>query len=357
MAVAIQDRTQEFRSCVAALSKISSTSASASRNQLLLSPSSPPMPSQVGAGTNGGIHGPGTGATRGLRTEFARRAVAISTDINNAMGKLQRLGQLAKRKTLFDDRPVEIAELTFVIKQDLAKINQSISELQSFVKGGKKHWGRKGESQVDEHSENVVVLLQGKLTDVTVGFREVLEVRTKNIQASKSRTEQFISSTSASAKDASGFKTKSPLYTQSGPPQHSSLENPYGSSQGDPENPYGAQNAEAGEYLTLPDQQQSLMLLEEQQDTYISERNTAIEAIESTIHELGGIFSQLATMVAEQREVVQRIDADTEDIAVNISGAQRELLQYFARVSSNRWLMVKVFGILIIFFLLWVLVS
>ncbi|KAK9236383.1 t-SNARE [Lipomyces kononenkoae] len=355
MAVSIQDRTQEFRSCVAALSKINSTSASASRNQLLLSPSSPPMPSQSGA--NGVIHGPGEGATKGQRTEFARRAVAISKDINMAMGKLQRLGQLAKRKTLFDDRPVEIAELTFVIKQDLAKINQSISELQSFVKSGKKHWARKGESQVDEHSENVVVLLQGKLTDVTAGFREVLEVRTKNIQASKSRTEQFISSASASAKDTSGFKTKSPLYAHSSSQQQSSLENPYGISHGDPENPYGAQNAEAGEYLTLPDQQQSLMLLEEQQDMYISERNTAIEAIESTIHELGGIFAQLATMVAEQREVVQRIDADTEDIAVNISSAQRELLQYFARMSSNRWLMVRVFGILIIFFLLWVLVS
>lgn len=58
--------------------------------------------------------------------------------------------------------------------------------------------------------------------------------------------------------------------------------------------------------LTLPDQQQTLLLLEEQQDSYINERNTAIEAIESTIHELGTIFSQLATMVAEQREVVQR---------------------------------------------------
>lgn len=43
-----------------------------------------------------------------------------------------------------------------------------------------------------------------------------------------------------------------------------------------------------------------------------------------------------------------RIDADTEDIAINISGAQRELLKYFATVSSNRWLMVRVFGIIIV---------
>jgi syntaxin 5 len=51
------------------------------------------------------------------------------------------------------------------------------------------------------------------------------------------------------------------------------------------------------------------------QDTYIQSRSTAIESIESTIAELGQIFSQLAGMVAEQRETVQRIDADVTDIS------------------------------------------
>jgi hypothetical protein len=54
-------------------------------------------------------------------------------------------------------------------------------------------------------------------------------------------------------------------------------------------------------------------------------------------------------MVAEQRETVQRIDADTLDIASNVSGAHRELMKYYAGISSNRWLMLKVFGVLIVF--------
>ena len=85
------------------------------------------------------------------------------------------------------------------------------------------------------------------------------------------------------------------------------------------------------------------------QDDYIQSRSTAIESIESTIAELGQIFTQLAQMVAEQRETVQRIDADTVDIAANVGGAQRELLKYYASISSNRWLMLKVFGVLIVF--------
>lgn len=62
-------------------------------------------------------------------------------------------------------------------------------------------------------------------------------------------------------------------------------------------------------------------------------------------------------MVAQQGETVQRIDADTSDIANNVGGAQRELLRYYASMSSNRWLMLKVFGVIIVFFLLLVLVT
>lgn len=58
------------------------------------------------------------------------------------------------------------------------------------------------------------------------------------------------------------------------------------------------------------------------QDQYLSSRSTAIETIESTVAELGQIFSQLAHMVAVQGEQVTRIDADTEDIAANVTGAQ-----------------------------------
>lgn len=48
---------------------------------------------------------------------------------------------------------------------------------------------------------------------------------------------------------------------------------------------------------------------------------------------------------------LERIDANTDDVVDNVSGAQRELLKYWSRVSSNRWLLAKMFGVLMIFFL------
>jgi hypothetical protein len=85
---------------------------------------------------------------------------------------------VAKRKTLFDDRPVEISELTFIIKRDISELNAQILSLQNLtrnqppakVQGGK---------QVDEHNNNVVMMLQSKLANTSMGFKDVLEIRTQ----------------------------------------------------------------------------------------------------------------------------------------------------------------------------------
>ena len=48
------------------------------------------------------------------------------------------------------------------------------------------------------------------------------------------------------------------------------------------------------------------------------------------------------------REQIQRIDANTEDVVDNVQGAQRELMKYWSRVSGNRWLVAKMFGVLMV---------
>ena len=59
-------------------------------------------------------------------------------------------------------------------------------------------------------------------------------------------------------------------------------------------------------------------------------------------------------MVKEQEELVQRIDSNVESTELNVEAAHGELLKYFQGISSNRWLMFKVFGVLIVFFIIFV---
>lgn len=93
-----------------------------------------------------------------------------------------------------------------------------------------------------------------------------------------------------------------------------------------------------------------------------------MERIEGSIHELGQIFSQLASLVSEQGEMITRlvfcrfhikvlyfrIDSNVDDATVNIDAAHTELVRYFANISRNRWLIIKVLGTLMVFFVIFV---
>ncbi|CAG7915712.1 unnamed protein product [Penicillium olsonii] len=343
----IQDRTSEFSAILGQAQKRMGTSKVGSQRQALLTDA---QRRQANASPQGAAQ-----EAKVARSEFARRARDIGRGITGTMAKLQRLAELAKRKSLFDDRPVEISELTYVIKQDLAGLNQSIASLQALTHAQHPKSNRSKTDQEGEHNDNVVVMLQGKLADVGASFKEVLEVRTKNIQASRTRTENFVSSVSSKSQNALDTqRSDSPLYNPAGrrTPQPGYQGNSSDLLTLEPSNP-----SPLGRPSFQSDQQLMVMEEGESSNTYVQARGEAIEAIERTISELGGIFGQLAQMVSEQSEMIQRIDANTEDVVDNVQGAQRELMKYWTRVSGNRWLVAKMFGVLMIFFLLWVLIS
>ena len=62
----------------------------------------------------------------------------------------------------------------------------------------------------------------------------------------------------------------------------------------------------------------------------------------------------LQIQILEQEESIMRIDANVEESEMNIEAAHGELLKYFRSVTSNRWLMVKIFATVIVFFIIFV---
>jgi len=121
------------------------------------------------------------------RSEFTQIAKRIGKDLANTFAKLEKLTILAKRKALFDDRPREIEELTYIIEQDINGLNEQIAQLQQLAKSKKSQNGK----QTQTHSNTVVVALQSKLATMTNDFGKVLEVRTENLKHQKSRRDQF----------------------------------------------------------------------------------------------------------------------------------------------------------------------
>ncbi|KAI8889018.1 t-SNARE [Backusella circina FSU 941] len=335
MAFSFRDRTQEFHSMCERMRQRSHAPSTILERRALLS--SPEMPSSPQA------------KHKQTRSEFSMMAAEISRNITSTAGKLEKLTKLAKRKTLFDDKPVEISELTFIIKQDIAKLNKQIAMLQDYTKHQKQT-----SKQQTEHTSNVVVALQSKLADTSMTFKDVLEIRTENMKMSKTKRDQFLFSSSEPSADNNMMNSPLMKSRRRGPENNTPHPPPSSSNDG-AVIPVEQQEDEQESTLSLgipmisQQQQQEMLVME--QDRYIDHRSSAIESIESTIAELGSIFQQLATMVAEQRETVQRIDQNTDDIEMNVMGAQRELLKYYTSISSNRWLFFKIFATIIIFFL------
>ncbi|PJF18277.1 hypothetical protein PSACC_01955 [Paramicrosporidium saccamoebae] len=237
----VRDRTGEFAATIDSLLNRSVAGVGNLSDPLLgvRSPSIPKSPSHV-------------------HTEFTRRATEINVGIQRVLSMLEKLTKLARNKTLFDDRPVEVQDLTQIIKVEIAKLNGQIADLQNFQRMRKTGGYTVGTNRsAEEHSSQVVVSLQSRLAEASSTFTNVLEMRSQNIKAQRDRRDQF---------SATNIMPEMP--TQS---------------------------------------LQQLSLMTSAPDTsYLESRGAALQGIESTINELGTIYRQLATMIAEQGEVRTR---------------------------------------------------
>ena len=251
---------------------------------------------------------------------------------------------VAKKKSLFDDRPHEIQELTYIIKGDLNALNQQIARLQDISKEQRRSTHGK---HLQSHSSNMVLALQSKLATMSTDFKQILEVRTENLKQQKSRRDQFSQGPVATGISSAAAKQGSLLLAEEN--QQISIDMTSGIHEIGPDGSHNYNNSRP-----LQQSQQQMMLYDES-DNYVQQRAETMQNIESTIVELGGIFQQLAHMVKEQEEIVERIDTNVIDAEMNIEAAHSEILKYFQSVSKNRWLMIKIFGVLIFFFIFFVI--
>ncbi|KAI8617327.1 t-SNARE [Chytriomyces sp. MP71] len=283
------------------------------------------------------------------KSEFAKAASQIAREINTTMAKLHSLTALAKKKSLFDDSPQQVNELTQSIRADISKINKNISLLQNHQRAQIQNGA--SPKQVADHAAAVVTSLQTRLASTSTEFKTVLEVRTQNLKDQKSRRDQYSFTPSASAGPSTPSASSSATAFQQSASVPFAPAAPGGGAA--PLNRDSVIDMEGiGGHQQLAMQNNNAATME-----YIDSRGQAIDTIESTIAELGQIYSQFTQILAQQREMVQRIDMNVMDTEVNVTNAHSELARYLERLQGNRWLMIQVFGILVVFFMLFVVIS
>lgn len=294
---------------------------------------------QMGASTSGNVQQPAFPATSvGQASAFRERAALVGKGIQSTSQKLHQLTQLAKRTSMFDDPAQEINELTMVLKQDIQGLNIQIADLQNMHGAA-----LDGNKQSANHTHTVVDNLRLRLKDTTKEFQEALTIRNDNLKSQTDRRNLFSAQPRARADESAQFLPVRRSRQGSG--------NLKGNLQG------GADDAEASsseQQPLLQQQQQQQLMLSAPQDNYLASRNQALHEVESAIRDIGGIFQQLAHMVEEQGELAIRIDENVDETLSNVDSAQDQLLKYLNSISSNRWLIMKIFFVLMLFLVVFV---
>ncbi|XP_053977089.1 syntaxin-5 [Hylaeus volcanicus] len=265
-------------------------------------------------------------------SNFMMIAKSIGKNIASTYTKLEKLALLAKRKSIFNDRQMEIEELTNIIKTDLKSLNHQIGKLQELGKKQRDGYGATQSHHIASHSSSIVMALQSKLANMSTHFKNVLEVRSENMREEQSRRQQFTQGSVSTMLPPSVVGKQGSLLFQE-------------------------QDSASSVAIDLEPAMGQLTLqraITDDTEAYVQSRAETMQNIESTIVELGGIFQQLAHMVKEQEEMVERIDSNIEDTELNVEAAHAEILKYFQSVTNNRWLMIKIFAVLIFFFIFFV---
>uniref|UniRef100_A0AC34QYV1 t-SNARE coiled-coil homology domain-containing protein n=1 Tax=Panagrolaimus sp. JU765 TaxID=591449 RepID=A0AC34QYV1_9BILA len=261
--------------------------------------------------------------------EFNQRAKRIGRHLSITCAKMEKLTELAKKKSLFDDPALQIERLSKEVQEDITGLNNQIAELSHLLQA------RYSNAQGSDHSRLVVVGLQTKLASVGKNFKAVLDIRTQNLKAKKNNREKYCQ---AEPVPSSMPQSRSNVLLIDDATSTKSQSN-------------------GGSYVLEMDQlqlqEQSPLL--DNTDTYYRDRLGAMENIESSISQLGQIFSQLAHLVQEQGEMIARIDSNVEHTSINVEAAHHELLKYFNNISKNRWLIIKVFGVLLVFIVFFII--
>ncbi|KAH0480749.1 MAG: uncharacterized protein KVP18_001834 [Porospora cf. gigantea A] len=226
-------------------------------------------------------------------SSFQQDVRELGEELHASRLRLQRLKKLVRSGGIFEDNTSEVSRLVDEIKAGLTTASNRLDAVEGNVRG---------QSQDEVHHRTQIGTLRNRLLDQTRELKAALDLRTKSIQDRDSRRKKY----------DFGRKTDSPFMDlETGAPQQQALENPA--------------------------------------SAYHQARVEGVEHIQRVLAELGQIFSRVATMVAQQEEMVTRIDADADLTMSNLRAGENELVRYLKRLSSNRSLIMKIFGILMTF--------
>lgn len=315
------------------------------------------------------------------KTPWGEHAIRLGRALHRTEGRTSRLAKLACKSSLFDDPATEIADISVAVRQELGHIVSILDTVSpKAIRGG---------PQASAHAEAVSVWLRTQMASVTHDFEAALRQREATISAKEGRAAKLscapspfvaaavgspaapgagrgggapsgistarpdfasAAATAATASRAGGFGGGGRVVAK---PQLLQRRRPVGGTQrayhdlgavgfgGPQRDPFDGPFDEPANESTTADQLKQFWTPRSQQH-----REQEVSQMQSTLAELGILFQRFGAVVAEQGELVDRIDNNVEAANAHVEDAHDQIRKYQKTTSGTRALMLKIFGVL-----------
>lgn len=276
-------------------------------------------------------------------SQFLRIAGSLARDLQDTSAKLAELTRLTRKAEVLYAR--EIAELSGIVKTDIRNLKSQLEDLRraSVMKG-----------QSGQHHELVVASLQTRLADKTKDFRAILAERTAKLERSAA-VEAALSGSMGAAFAASPLMLSPPpsavisTLTSSRGTSSATAGSALISTDSFSSSPFSSSASPNGALSTDLTAPLEALNTQAVQQAYSTQRLQAVESINETMTELHTIFVDLHSLLEGQVELTRRIENNVIESEQNLISSQQQLLDYWRRMSSNRWFVIKLLAILAFF--------
>jgi ribosomal protein S15P/S13E len=235
------------------------------------------------------------------KSQFTEIAAETRTRLHSAGNSLSALRSKIRASGSFDHEEWEINDLMRTLQIELSSVDQRIRDLDQFVKTA-------AASAKPPNAPFVLQTLRESLCSIGADFRFAVQERAERIEEYRRRRRHICARPREEPPDA-------------------------------------VFHEEASAH------KEEIVIAEANR-----ERLDLVRSVESSVAQVAAMFEQLNEVIEAQHFDIVRIDQDAEAAISNVESGQRELVQYYEKIKGNKILILKIFAVLVVGAIVFVLI-
>ena len=232
--------------------------------------------------------------------------------IKEVENHINQLSSMSKKSSSFNNSHIKISNAAMNIKKSLIDIENDISQIKS---------KEVNNPQINKFSkillQNSIDILNSRISDLSMKFKKLLELQAGKIKQIENR--KIILTPSSKRNINNSFNE----YTTD------------------------LSNENYNEDDVLLEVKQNEQIMEHKESQYYQNRLKDVQIIEKTMSEISGMMNRLSQTINEHAYIIDNIRQNTDIALEHVEKGEKEVKQILESVKNNRWLLIRIFMILI----------